>query len=398
MEPDDLDAPSVAVHWPPAPASEIDRPIWLALVVALVLLVTTGTRPGGETIAALVAVGAILAVAVRWSVPVLGIGILVIVGVGLRASLEIHWGSDVMDVVASAIRHVAIGDNPYGVGYTASRPPGAPYAYGPLPLLWYAPLQEDGWELELIMACLVLTLLAIRGKLLGLAFYAVGPTLVATSGDGSNDTSAGVLLLLALVVAERRPRLGAVLLAVAVAFKPYAAAWAPAFFVWGGWSVFAIFVASSVVLWSPVLFIWGIGSFLRSLDLADKIHGVTYWSLGELFESVFHRGAPRDLFNQFRIVLGTVTAAATLRWARSIDGVILAGTLVYLVTLYAGFWSTYAYFGAIAPILCWKVDGWLGIPQRPIVRLPGDPPRPTAPRGDAGRSSAALVDRNAPAT
>lgn len=399
MDPDDAvpapdrESPS-SPAWRPTRATDLDRPVWLALVVALVLLITTGSRPGGETIATLVVVGVALAIAVRWSAAPLAIGVLLIVGIGLRAGIEIHYGSDVIDVVAAAIRHVEFGNNPYGIGYNASRPSGAPYAYGPLALLWYAPLQNDGWELELLMACLVLTLLAMRGKLLGLAFYAVAPTLVAISGDGSNDTSAGVLLLAALVVGERRPKSGAALLAVAAAFKPYAAAWAPALFVWGGWGVAATFVASSVLLWSPVLFIWGVPSFLKSLDLADKTHGVTYWSLGELYESVFHRGAIRDVFNELRIVLGAITAVVTLPWARSLggnrsfSGVILAGTLVYLVTLYAGFWSTYAYFAAIGPILAWRIDGWLGIPQRPLVRLPDDP-EPVAAR---------CVDRKVPAT
>jgi len=378
MEPDDQapgrgpDSPSRPAWWP-ARSTDLDRPVWLALVVALVLLITTGSRPGGETIAALVVVGVALAIAVRWSVAPVAIGALLVVGIGLRAGIQIHYGSDVIDVVAAAIRHVEFGNNPYGIGYDQSRPPGAPYADGPLALLWYAPLQNDGWEMELLMACVVLTLLAMRGKLLGLAFYAVGPTLVAIAGDGSNDTSAGVLLLAALVVGERHRKTGGALLAVAAAFKPYAAAWAPALFLFGGWEVAATFVASSVLLWSPVIFVWGIPSFLRSLDLADKAHGVTYWSLGELYESVFHRGAIRDVFNQLRIVLGIATAILTLPWARrSFSGVILAGTLVYLVTLYAGFWSTYAYFAAIGPILAWKIDGWLGIPTRPLVELPDD--------------------------
>ena len=50
----------------------------------------------------------------------------------------------------------------------------------------------------------------------------------------------------------------------------------------------------------------------------------------------------------------TVMAVLTLRWTRSLDGVILAGTVVYLLTLFLGYWSTYAYFAAIGPILCWR--------------------------------------------
>jgi hypothetical protein len=369
MEPDE---PRWSFRRPVRLAGEIDQPVWVALVVGIVLLIPTGTRPGGETLAAVVAVAAVLIVATRWRVAPLAIVVLLVVGVGLRASIRTHFGSDVLDVVASAIRHVLLGENPYGVGYTVSRPEGAPYAYGPLALLWYAPVQNDAWRMELLGACLVLAGLAIRGKLLGLAIYAIGPTLVATSGDGSNDTSAGVLLLATFIVARRRPVLGAVLLAATVAFKPYAAAWAPAFFLWAGWGAIVAFLAASVVFWFPVLFIWGVSSFLKSLDMADKIHDVTYWSFGELYESVIHRGAPRELLNSLRIVLGTITAVLTLRWSKSLDGVILAGTLVYLVTLFMGYWSTYAYFAAIAPVLCWRIDDWLHLPTRPLVELEGD--------------------------
>jgi len=392
MEPDEPSRPS---RWSASlPDVGIDPPVIIALVVAVVLLIPTGTRPGGETLAALAVVLVALFAASRWRVAPLVIVVLLVVGVGLRASARTHFGSDVLDVVASAIRHVEIGQNPYGVGYTASRPEGAPYAYGPLQLLWYAPLQNDAWQLELFMACLVLTGLAMRGKLLGLAIYAIAPTLIATSADGSNDTSAGVLILATFIVARRRPVLGAALLAGAVAFKPYAAAWAPAFFVWAGWTSIVAFAAASLVLWAPVLFIWGVPSFLKSLDMADKIHDVTYWSFGELYESVVHRGAPRDFLNQLRLVLGVATAIVTLRWSKSLDGVILAGTLVYLVTLFMGYWSTYAYFAAIGPILCWRIDDWLHLPTRPLVSLPDDPPSD----GDHPLSRAATGGRKAAAT
>jgi hypothetical protein len=390
----DAGPPTLVSPWPIARASERDRPVWLALVVGMALVITTGSRPGGETLVAMLAIGVVLAIAVRWSVAPLAIAVLLVVGIGLRASIVIHTGSDVLDVVATAIRHVELGLNPYGIGYFESRPPGAPYAYGPLPLLWYAPVLNGGWQIELLMASLVLTLLAMRGKLLGLAIYAMAPTLIATSGDGSNDTSAGVLLLAALVVARQRPLIGAVLLAVAMAFKPYIAAWAPAFLLWSGWWGAALFIGASVVLWSPVLFAWGIPSFLASLELADKIHNSTYWSFGELWESVFHHPAPRDQLNAARLVMGALTALLTLRWARSLDGVILAGTLVYLVTLYLGYWSTYAYLAAIGPILCWRVDAWLHLPTRPLVALPGEEPDGTEVEAGAPFE----LDRNTAAT
>ena len=349
----------------------MDRPVTVALVVAAVLAVQPGL-PGPEALGAFAAIVAVLLLGMRVRVAPLAIAVLLVIGVALRGAVMQHSGSDVLDVTGAAIRQVLAGGNPYGVGYEVSRPPGAPFPYGPLALLWYAPVQVNGWQLELVMSCVVLTLLAIRGRLLGLAIYALGPTLVATASDGSNDMSVGLVLLAAFAVAGRRPIVGALLLAVAVALKPYAAAWAPAFLLWGGWTVAAAFVGASLVLWSPVLLVWGIPSFLQSLGQAGAIHQRPYWSLGEIYESVTHAKAPRELLDGLRLVLGAGVAALTLRWARSLDGVIVAGAIVYLVTLFAGYWGTYAYFGALAPVLCWRIDDWLGLETRPLVEPQGD--------------------------
>ncbi|HYL41471.1 MAG TPA: hypothetical protein VET90_09190 [Candidatus Binatus sp.] len=348
----------------------MDRPVTIALVVAAVLALQPGL-PGSEGLGVLGAIGVVLLLSSRWHVAPIAIAVLLIIGVALRAAVQIHAGSDGLDVTGAAIQRALAGGNPYGVGYDVSRPPGAPFPYGPLALLWYAPVQVGGWQLELVMSCVVLTLLAVRGRLLGLAIYALGPTLVATASDGSNDTSVGLVLLLAFVVAARRPVLGAVLLAVAVALKPYAAAWLPAFLLWAGWGSAAAFAATTLVLWSPVLLVWGIGSFVSSLQQAGSVHLRPYWSLAQLVEDVTHLKASRPVFDAFRLVLGGLTAIATLRWARTLDGVILAGALVYLVTLFAGYWGTYAYFGAIAPILCWRIDDWLGLESRPLVEPQG---------------------------
>jgi hypothetical protein len=352
-----------------------DGAVWLALIVAMAMDITTGGAHGDLRLVALAIMAGVLALALRWPVAPLAIAVLFVAGLGLRLAFMSHQGSgsDVLDVTAAAIRAVVSGQNPYGIGYEISRPPGAPYAYGPLALVWYWPLVTDIRVVDLVMAGLVVAALAFRGKLVGLAIYAMAPILIESAGDGSNDTSAGVLLLLTFVLARRRPVLGAVFLAATVAFKPYAAAWVPAFLLWGGWSTVAAFAVASVVLWSPVIFVWGIPSFLTSLDLANKVHHDPGWSFGQLYEDVTGREAPREVLNAFRLVLGAVTAIVTLRWAKSLDGVLLVGTVVYLVTLFMGFWATFGYFSAIAPVLCWRIDDWLGLPTRPfLARHPAD--------------------------
>ena len=46
--------------------------------------------------------------------------------------------------------------------------------------------------------------------------------------------------------------------------------------------------------------------------------------------------------------------------------------VVFVVTLFAGWWSTFAYLAALAPVVCWHLDDWLGLGDLRI-RWPGDP-------------------------
>ena len=61
------------------------------------------------------------------------------VGLALRAAAVGGGWSDVMLVIDAAIRTMLEGGTPYGIGYQESIPPGAPFAYGPIALLWYLP-------------------------------------------------------------------------------------------------------------------------------------------------------------------------------------------------------------------------------------------------------------------
>jgi hypothetical protein len=332
-----------------------------------VLLTVQPSRPSSVLLVFLAATIVALLVAFRRPIPLAAVLLLLVGGIGIRFAIYSQVGSDVLEVTSAAIDRVFAGLNPYGVGYPESRPPGAPFPYGPLAIFWYLPLADAPRLLELFSASIVLAALAVRGKLFGLAVYATAPVLVALSVDGSNDTSLGLLLLIAFGIAQRRPLVAAVVLAAAVAFKVSAAAWVPAFLFWGGWSVAGAFGIASVVAWAPVLLLWGPASFLRSVEQANQLHGnTTIWSLGSVLRDIFGRAAVLPL-EQLRLVLGAVTAGVTLRFVRSLDGVIVAGTLVYLVTLFSGGWSTYAYFAAIGPILCWRLDDWLGLPVEPLV-------------------------------
>jgi hypothetical protein len=356
-----------------------DIPMWIALATALVLTVQPG-RTSAVILGALALLVVTTLAARRWRLGWLGIAVLLAVGIGLRAGVPDHGASDVLDVTSTALKTALQGFNPWGHGFSTSRPPGAPFPYGPMALFWYLPAIDDPRSLELFVSCAILALLAVRGRPVGLAIYATAPTLVLTASDGSNDTSAGFLILLALVVAARRPWAGAAILALAVAFKPYAAAWAPALLVYGGIPAFQAFLATSIVVWAPSLLSWGPTSYLKSLQLADLTHNATYWSFGVIYEQVFQHGAPRDLLNKLRLLFGGAVAMAAIWRIRTIDHVIIAGVLVFLIVMFGGYWGSYAYLGAIAPILCWRIDDWLRIPAPEMVASAPWAPRMTPAR------------------
>ncbi len=369
-------------------------PARLALVVAVALLIAP-TAPTGFVLVLIGAAIAALVVSTRRPIDQAALLILLVGALAIRYGIRSNVGSDVLDVTAAAIDRVFAGLNPYGVGYEQSRPPGAPFPYGPLAILWYIPAADLPRLAELLSASAIVTLLALQGRFLGLAIYAVTPAIVNTSVDGSNDTTLGLLIALTFVVAPRRPMVAGAILAGAVAFKLSAAAWVPAFLVWGSARAAASFGLASLAFWSPVLFVWGPASFISSAAQANAVHREAVWSLGAVLRGLIGEDALR-LLDNLRIALGAVTAVISLPFVRSsrgggragggaggraggrsagLDRVIVVGTLVYLVTLFAGSWATFAYFAAIAPVLCLRVDDWLGIPTLPLIERAA-PPQP----------------------
>lgn len=340
---------------------------WLfALAIALVLAIQP-IWPDRIAISVAGAISLTLIAAARWQLRWLPVVVLVGCAIALRLAMFSTTSSDVADVTKVAIMTALNGGDPYGVGYITSRPPGAAFPYGPVALLWYLPAVRNPKLVELVVSIALVLYFALRagrGRPLGLAIFALAPPLVLAAVDGSNDTSAGLLILAALVVSIKRPAVGAVLLAVAVAFKPYAIAWVPPLVLWAGIPALVAFAVASVVAWSPVLFVWGPGSYLRSLAMAQETHlRQAYWSLGAIFDEIAP-GAGKVLETARYFLSGAVAVLGGLR-VRSIDGVILVGVIVFVIAQFGGYFGSYVYLGAVAPILCWRVDDWLrrGLPE-----------------------------------
>jgi hypothetical protein len=360
-----------------------------------VALLIAPTRPTTFVILFIAAVIGALVVSTRRPVAQATIFILLVGALATRYAIRSEVGSDVLDVTAAAIDRVLAGLNPYGVGYEESRPAGAPYPYGPLALLWYVPVAHLPRLAELLSASFVVGILALQGRFLGLAIYAATPAFVNTSVDGSNDTTLGLLIALSFLLASHRPMLAGAMLAGAVAFKLSALAWVPAFLVWGGWRVAAAFGGASILFWSPVLLVWGPAAFIQSTAQANAIHRDMVWSLGAVLRDWL--GEAARALDTLRFAFGGAVAVLTLPLVRAgatagspgraegaegadaprgggaldraagLDRVIVVGTLVYLVTLFGGTWATFAYFAAIAPVLCLRIDDWLGLETMPLI-------------------------------
>ena len=81
---------------------------------------------------------------------------------------------------------------------------------------------------------------------------------------------------------------------------------------------------------------------------------------------------PKPAWQGLRIGAGILLAVMSLRLTRSAASFIIVGALIFGATLFLGFWSTFAYLAAVAPIICWHLDDWLGF-GRQRVAWPGDP-------------------------
>jgi hypothetical protein len=129
-------------------------------------------------------------------------------------------------------------------------------------LIWWQP----GVVVELLAAIAVTVLLIKTQSWLTLALYSGLPFSVYLTTTGVNDYSPGLLIAGGLLLLRKRRVVGAGLLAIAAAIKPYAFAWFLPAIGYGGWAVAATLIALTAVLWSPLI-VWGPTSLIRSMQL-----------------------------------------------------------------------------------------------------------------------------------
>ena len=276
--------------------------------------------------------------------PYLAAAAIVAGGMVLRLSFIGLSSGDPMVVSQLAGERAFGGANPYGIAYD---PGDIYYAYGPLGLITY----QAGIPGEVIATVATSAILAWGGAWMTLALFNGWFQLLYMAVIGNNDYSVGFVALLALVLLLFRPKLAMVLLAAAIAIKPYAAAWAIPAAIFAGWTGAFIGAAVSLVLWAPVLFLWGVPSFLRSQLEAESARAsldfVPSWAIGNL--------------PALRMLILPISLAAF--WWRSWRGVLVLGALGFVAFLGFAERAPQPYLAFLLPIAGMAIESTL--PHRP---------------------------------
>jgi len=334
------------------------------------------------TILALTSVGVALVLERTWAVailltvpallvtrhrPILFGATLVAGGILFRLSFSFTGVyTDGIEAAQLAARQILDGSNPYGHVLAGASQSDTIYPYGPLALLAYVP----GYWTEIVAAAGLLVVLARERAWVTLAFTSAFPVLVRATVNGQNDILPCLFIMLAVLQLRRMPApaggswrarwtdrpidrstLGpaaraALLLALAIAIKPYAAAWAPGLIGFGGVWAAAVLVVLSLVLWSPVLLVWTPAAFLESERLQLTHHLDTGIALNLPILQLL--AAPLS-------VLGLLV--------RSWQAMYWVGLAIFLAFLYFSPWAGWGYLEGIAPSAMLMVELWLMAPR-----------------------------------
>ena len=276
--------------------------------------------------------------------------------------------SDVLRATREALDVVVLGHgNPYTHVFTSTYPIGSPFPYPPGEFLFYLPAYlwfDDITRVDLLASIAITACIVIAGLRVGFGRVAVPAMVSATwlyssfhAGDGSNDTSAAFLVILAIVLLalhERRPNrwlfiLSAVAFGWAVAFKQFAvfvlvptvryvgsqARWRPYLAIAGG--TIAVFGLPFFVQ-DPGAFI---GQQLAALTFHTQRDGVNVASALARLGLVL----PAGVFT----VLELAAAAALLLWTairplRNLGQVTLVGSFGIAVVILLAWWTSQAYW------------------------------------------------------
>jgi len=259
--------------------------------------------------------------------------------------------------------------NPYTHVFTSTYPIGSPFPYPPGEFLFYLPAYlwfDDLTRVDLLASIAITACIVIAGLRVGFGRVAIPAMLYATwlyssfhAGDGSNDTSAAFLVILAIVLLalhERRPNrwlfvLSAVAFGWAVAFKQFAVfVLVPtvrylAVNVDARWRRYLAIAGGTIAVFGLPFFVQDPGAFLGQQLAALTFHterdGVNVASALARLGMVL----PATVFTALELA----AAAGFLLWTairplRNLGQVTLAGSLAITVVILLAWWTSQDYW------------------------------------------------------
>jgi hypothetical protein len=349
----------------------------------------------------------------RW-IPV---AYIVIGAIGLRlAELQGYGGSDVLDAVWEGIGVLLSGGSPYSHFYEHTQPPGWPVPYPPLMFLAHLPgylmAGKDGVfyneaAFSLLPMAIFVGLAARVSWTLGLpalAVYAASGNIVYGAADGSSETGAGALLLLAVVAAawawdggwdDLRLRIAGLAAALPLAMKQstlfVVLLLAVAVWQMAGRRAALRYVGSAAILLlalSLPLLLLGPIDYLTQLASVTGLHEDVYgWNVWVLAQSL---GWPVPDVAVGRLLTVVVTLGGLLLVTRyrmsSIALATLMGILVTMVLFLSARWTSFIYYVLLEPALLavpllavWAAKGPTTEPLPDDEEEPADPAVGPAP-------------------
>jgi len=317
----------------------------------------------------------------RWAGPLVIAGLLALGTIARLRAVDFP-GSDVLPATDEAVRVLFSGANPYAHFYTSSVPPGAVFAYPPGEIAFYAIAHLAGipiGTLEHVSAILVMIAIVALVPLAGEGIAALALGIVATSGDlvvrtgdGSNDTSASLLVLAGLALlawslaAHGRPARvlwfgSAVAFGWSIAFKEYALPIAVfvAVFLWrrDGRSARAWIaaLAGTIAVFVVPFLAWNPAGFITNVGGAYTYHPEAYGR--NLWRDVI--GAWPNVATALQPLIPFITPLAVLiavivlwrRPARTLGSAFLQGCAVVGAAFLFARWTTSVYWVFLAPAL-----------------------------------------------
>jgi hypothetical protein len=393
-------APAPESNTSPEPTAGWSEPAMAAALPGLLVLLALTLSSSGLSTEAINPSVARIGVVLAWPIALwlvartgrvwIAAAFCIAAGVVLRWSIFAQTGgSDALHSVDEALRTLFGGGNPYDHFYLTTDPPGGVMPYPPAQLLLHLPGWlaggYEGTRLTEFAAAVVgmaaLAWLALRFApavgLVGLAVYSGLPNLIQLTGDGSNDTSAGVVVLLAILVvgwAARRAFAGRSAIAagsavgLVLATKQSALLFAIALSIYvlathrpalgrylGGIAGALVVVSIPFLLLGPLAYVHGV--------VTIPGHNSTYgWNFWILFAELHWPVADPPTVSAINFVLTAVAmlAVATL-CARGLGAAVVGGVVATLVALVTAQWTTPAYFAlvlaplaAVPALMSWK--------------------------------------------